>query len=322
MTSQAPVLTARDTSAPGRRTADGSRANRRRSSRLKRAQARWGMIFALPAVVILAYFTVWPSLQALFYSFTDWDGATAHWIGLENYVQGLLQSADFARVLLNNLLAILSTPFGVAIALIIAFLLSTGVRGARTFRTMYFLPVLLSWVIIGLCWGYLLSSRGFVNVILHAVGLGVLAQDWLGQPSTSMLMIIAVFNWGYVGMNVLILYTGMMSIDPNIIEAARLDGAQGYKLMRHLILPHTRRYIELTLIITMAAVTTQLFGLIFTMTAGGPGVSSTTLEYSLYTTSFQDGNFAQGAALGIVLFLVTLIFTIVRIRSGSRADDD
>lgn len=318
MTSRSSVLAGRGAIAPGRQPA----GRRRRPRPLKRSQARWGMVFAFPAVIMLAYFTVWPSLQALYYSFTNWDGADAHWVGLQNYVDGLFQSADFGQILLNNLFAILSTPIGVAIALAIAFGLSTGVRGARAFRTMYFLPVVLSWVIVGLCWGYLLSSRGLVNSMLHGVGLGVLAQDWLGQPNTSMLMIIAVFQWGYLGMNVLVLYTGMMSIDPHVLEAARLDGARGYKLMRHIVLPHTRRYIELTLIITMAAATSQLFGLIFTMTAGGPGVSSTTIEYSLYTTSFQQGNFAQGAALGIVLFLVTLIFTIIRIRSGAKADDD
>ena len=296
--------------------------NRKRTNPLKRSQARWGMLFALPAVLIMAYFTVWPALQALYYSFTDWDGATAHWVGLQNYVEGLLQSADFGQILLNNLFAILSTPVGVAIALLIAFKLSTGVHGTRLFRTLYFLPVVLSWVIIGLCWGYLLSSRGLVNSTMQSLGLGALTQDWLGQPSTSMAMIIAVFNWGYLGMNVMLLYTGLMSIDNNVIEAARLDGAQGFKLMRYIILPHSRRYIELSLIITMSAAITQLFGLIFTMTNGGPGVSSTTLEFSLYTTSFKNGNFAQGAALGIVLFVLTLAFTVIRIRSGARADDD
>ena len=280
------------------------------------------MIFVAPTVLLLLIFTIWPSLQSLYYSFTDWDGRDAEWIGWENYVNAFVTSPDLVRVIINNLLIVLAAPFAVALALVVAYLLTLAPWGGRVFRAAYFIPVTLSWVVIGLAWGYFLSYRGAVNQLLVGVGLGSLAQDWLGNPNTSLLMIILVFSWGYLGMNVLLLYTGMMSIDRSVIEAALLDGASGFAMIRHIILPHVRRFVELSLILTIAAAITQIFGLIFTMTSGGPGVSSTTLEYALYVTSFKLGEFGQGAALGMILFVASLVLTVLRIRAGVRGDDD
>lgn len=295
---------------------------RRRQSSLATQKSRWGLVFALPAITMLLLLTVVPTIQAGYYSFTDWNGKSATWVGLANYANALFRSPDLVRVMLNSLLVVVSAPFGVLFALIVAYLLSLGLPGSKFFRGASFVPVALSWVVIGLAWSYLLSYRGNINEALKAVGLSSLAQDWLGNPQTSLLMIILVFNWGYLGMNILLLYTGMMSIDRSVLEAARLDGVSGIAMIRHIVLPQVRRYIELTLILTMSAAITQIFGLIFTMTSGGPGVSSTTLEFALYTTSFKVGHFGEGAALGMVLFLATLLLTILRIRTGVQGDDD
>lgn len=311
------------TTAPVRRSAALRRGPARpRASALRRRQQRWGLALAAPVALLVITFSLVPTLQGLWYSFTDWDGRTASWVGLDNYAKGLLGNPEFLRILGNNLAIVVSVPFGVAGALVIAFLLAQGTRGSNLFRSIYFMPVALSWVVIGITWSYLLSDRGPINAGLRAVGLGTLAQDWLGQVSTSLLALILVFNWSYLGINVVLLYTGMVSLDPSVMEAARLDGASGVRLIRHIVLPHVRRYLELATILTMSAAITQIFGLIYTMTNGGPGVSTTTLEFQLYTTSFKYGRFAQGAALGVVLFLFTLMLTLVRIRSGVRRDDD
>ncbi|MCG2797898.1 MAG: sugar ABC transporter permease [Cellulomonas sp.] len=295
---------------------------RPRTSALRRSQQRWGLMLAAPAALLVLTFSLFPTLQGVWYSFTDWDGRSAQWVGLDNYAKGLLGNPEFVRILLNNLAIVASVPIGVAGALVIAFLLAQGTRGSNLFRSIYFLPVALSWVVIGITWSYLLSDRGPINGVLRTVGLGALAQDWLGQVSTSLLALILVFNWSYLGINVVLLYTGMVSLDPSVMEAARLDGASGVRLVRHIVVPHVRRYVELSTILTMSAAITQIFGLIYTMTNGGPGVSTTTLEFQLYTTAFKYGRFAQGAALGVVLFLFTLMLTLVRIRSGVRRGDD
>jgi ABC-type sugar transport system permease subunit len=310
------TATARGPAAIGRGPA------RQRTSALRRSQQRWGLLLAAPAALLVLTFSLFPTLQGVWYSFTDWDGRSAQWVGLDNYAKGLLGNPEFVRILLNNLAIVASVPIGVAGALVIAFLLAQGTRGSNLFRSIYFLPVALSWVVIGITWSSLLSDRGPINDVLRTVGLGALAQDWLGQVSTSLLALILVFTWSYLGINVVLLYTGMVSLDPSVMEAARLDGAAGVRLVRHIVVPHVRRYVELATILTMSAAITQIFGLIYTMTNGGPGVSTTTLEFQLYTTAFKYGRFAQGAALGVVLFLFTLMLTLVRIRSGVRRDDD
>ncbi len=308
-----------------RATADQPVARRRSrpgTSALIHQRQFWGRLFVLPAVILVALLVVVPSLQALYYSFTDWNGRTAAWIGFENYASGLFGSPDFGRIAFNSLCVVLSVPFGVLLSVIVANLLATNTWGRNFFRGVYFLPIALSWVVIGITFSYLLSSRGPINGFLSGVGMGALGQDWLGNETTALVSIILVFNWAYFGINVVLLFTGMTTADQSITEAARLDGASGYRMLVHIVIPQVRRYIELSLIVTMAAAITQIFGLIYTMTSGGPGVSTTTLEYALYTRSFSLGHFAQGAAFGIVLFLVSLIFATVRLRAGVKADDD
>lgn len=289
---------------------------------LRRQRLIWGPVFALPAVALVTIQLIVPTIQGIYYSFTDWNGRRANWIGLDNYINGVFRSADFPRIAFNSLVMILTAPVCVAIALLVAHVLATMKRGSSIFRAIYFFPISLSWVIMGVAFGYILSGRGGFNSLLSAVGLSGLTSDWLGNESTALIAVLVVFVWAYLGINIVLLYTGMTTIDPSILEAATLDGASGTRLVISVVVPQVRRYIELCIIITISAALTQIFGLIYTMTAGGPGVATTTLEYALYTSAYQYGNFGRGAAFGILLFLVTCVFAITRLRSGLRADDE
>ncbi|WP_161580298.1 carbohydrate ABC transporter permease [Subtercola vilae] len=279
-------------------------------------------MFVLPAVVLVSLLIIVPSIQGLYYSFTNWNGRSATWVGLDNYINGIFLSPDFARIALNSVCVVLSVPFGVALSVIVANLLANNLWGRAWFRGIYFLPIALSWVVIGITFAYLLSGRGPINGLLSSVGLGMFSQDWLGGETSALISIILVFNWSYFGINVVLLFTGMTTADASITEAARLDGAHGVKMFFNIVIPQVRRYVELCLILTMAAAITSIFALIYTMTSGGPGVSTTTLEYALYTRSFSLGHFSQGAAFGILLFLISLVFAVVRLRAGVKADDD
>ncbi|KAA9108109.1 carbohydrate ABC transporter permease [Microbacterium rhizomatis] len=301
---------------------EGDQKDPRRREGVARQRRRWGLVFVLPALVLVALLIVLPSIQGLYYSFTDWNGRSAHWVGLDNYINGIFLSPDFGRIAINSLCVVLSVPFGVGLSLIVANLLANSAWGRGWFRAIYFLPIALSWVVIGITFAYLLSGRGPINALLSAMGFGLFTQDWLGGETSALVSIILVFNWSYFGINVVLLFTGMTTADPSITEAARLDGAHGVKMFIHIVIPQVRRYIELSLIVTMAAAITQIFALIYTMTAGGPGVATTTLEYALYTRSFSLGHFSQGAAFGILLFLISLVFAVVRLRAGVKADDD
>jgi raffinose/stachyose/melibiose transport system permease protein len=310
-----------------RRSRDGDSAGAgRRGTHNPHAVIRqrqyWGRLFVLPAVVLVALLIVLPSIQGLYYSFTDWNGRSASWVGLDNYINGIFLSPDFGRIAFNSLCVVISVPFGVALSVIVANLLANSTWGRAWFRGIYFLPIALSWVVIGITFAYLLSGRGPINALLSAVGLGLFSQDWLGGETSALLSIILVFNWSYFGINVVLLFTGMTTADQSVTEAARLDGAHGIKMFTNIVIPQVRRYIELALIMTMAAAITQIFALIYTMTSGGPGVATTTLEYALYTRSFSLGHFSQGAAFGILLFLVSLVFAVMRLRAGVKADDD
>jgi ABC-type sugar transport system permease subunit len=211
------------------------------------------------------------------------------------------------RILINNLLILASIPLVMVIAFLVAAALYRGVRGATMFRSIYFIPVALSGVATGIAATMIFSGGPY------SVG------NWLGGSWTSLGAVIATFAWASFGVNAIILLAGMSTIDPDVMEAALLDGAGELRRMWYIVLPAMRRFVEFGFFITLVAAMTQLFPLIFTMTSGGPGFSTTTLEFSLYNNGFNNGQFGLAAATGIILLVITAVLTWPRVRRGARA---
>jgi multiple sugar transport system permease protein len=261
-----------------------------------------------------------PLGQAVYYSLTEWDGLTSHWVGLSNYTGSIWTNPNIREIVTNNVIILLSIPFGVALSFVIAYALYRGVAGARAFRAIYFLPTAFSWVVIGIAARGVLSYHGGLNTVLRDVGLGALTRDWLGQPDTALGAIVLTFNWAVVGLNTVVLLSGMATLDKSVFEAAQLDGAGHLEMMRQVVLPWTRRFIDLALVITVVAALTQIFALIYVMTSGGPGYATTTLEFFLYQEAFADGSFGISAALGVILLTITLIVAGLQLRAGVRRE--
>ncbi len=244
-----------------------------------------------------------PILETAGYSLTEWDGLSATWNGIGNYLT-LSRSADFGSVILNNLLLLLSVPLAVFLPFCIALLIATEPPGWRWVRALIFLPATLSWVVTGIVWLRFYASDGMLNAGLRAIGLGALQMDLLGSVHTAIIPIALTFIWSQIGQNTLIFLIGLSSIDASILEAATIDGAGLISAVRHIILPLMTRFIVFATITTLIAAFTALFSLIFVMTGGGPGFSTTTMEFYIYRLAFGETDFGMGAAVGIVLLLV------------------
>ncbi|MDH2443332.1 sugar ABC transporter permease [Amnibacterium sp. CER49] len=298
--------------APGRR---------RRKGMYGRSARRSGVLFTLPALVLVVLFAVIPLLQAVYYSFTDWDGAVANWVGLNNYVSTAL-NPDLQRTLLNSLFILLSIPVGMVLPFATAYLLSSGIPGARLLRILIFAPTALSWVVIGLVARSFFATDGVVNRLLQLIGLGQLALNWLALPTPALVAVLITFNAAVFGVNTVIFLAGLATVDRSMVEAARVDGASAVRILMSVILPAMRRFVEFVFVITVVVSFTGLFALIFVMTGGGPGASTTTLEFAVWQTAFSSGDFGLGAALGLLLLLLTLgVIGLVRLfgRSGDEA---
>jgi multiple sugar transport system permease protein len=284
-----------------------------RASRLRTSQRRAGIAFAVPVIVLELAFLALPLLQAVYHSFTSWDGLTSTWIGLANY-ERLFSDSTFWRIVLNNVLLLASVPVAILIPLLVAYLLNEHVVGWRFFRSAYFLPTAISWVVIGMVAIRFFASEGILNHVLEAVGLGGLHTNLLGGETSAMVAVIITFIWSVFGTNTIIFITGMATLDRDIYEAARVDGAGAFTTFRKITIPMLMRFIQFAFILTLITAFTALFSLIFVMTGGGPGYGTTTLEFYVYQQGFTVGVFGYAAAIGIVLFAIVFAISLAQLR--------
>jgi multiple sugar transport system permease protein len=302
------TLTAADSTAAAR----GAHP-RRSGSRLRTSQRRAGIAFALPVIVLELLLLVAPLAQAAYYSFTRWDGITASWIGPANY-QRLFSDPTFWRVIENNLLLLASVPFAILIPLLVAFLLNEHVLGWRFFRSAYFLPTAISWVVIGMVALRVFAGEGVLNHVLSAIGLGFIHTDMLAGELSAMAAVAITFIWSVFGTNTIIFITGMATLDRDVYEAARVDGAGAFTMFVKITIPMLMRFIQFAFILTLITAFTALFSLIFVMTGGGPGYGTTTLEFYVYQQGFQVGVFGFAAAIGIILFVIVFAISLAQMR--------
>jgi multiple sugar transport system permease protein len=284
----------------------------RTSSRLRRSQRRAGVLFVLPAIVLYALLLALPILQTFYYSLTRWNGIDATFIGLDNY-ERLFTDPTFWRVVTNNAILLAAIPFAIVIPLAVAFLLNEHVFGWRFFRSSYFLPTAISWVVIGIVAVRVFAQRGILNSLLATFGIPI-QTDMLASEFTAMLAVAITFIWSVFGTNTIIFITGMATLDRDVYEAARVDGAGGLATFRHITVPLLMRFIQFAFILTLITGFTALFSLIFVMTSGGPGFGTTTLEFYVYQTAFAQGEFGYAAAVGVVLFVVVFGISLVQLR--------
>jgi ABC-type sugar transport system permease subunit len=285
---------------------------RRPTGRLGRAERRAGLLFVLPAVVLYVLLLALPIAQTFYYSLTRWNGINSTFIGLANY-ERLFSDPAFFRVLLNNLILLVSIPVAIIIPLGVAFLLNEHVSCWRFFRSVYFLPTAISWVVIGIVAVRVFAQRGMLNAVLDAVGIPI-RTDLLASELTAMVAVVITFIWSVFGTNTIIFITGMATMDRDIYEAARVDGASGLATLRHITIPLMMRFIQFAFVLTLITGFTALFSLIFVMTQGGPGFGTTTLEFFVYQTAFSQGEFGYAAAVGVVLFAIVFAISIIQLR--------
>ena len=279
-----------------------------------------GILFTLPAILLVGLVIVLPLLQSLYFSFTNWRGVRADWIGLGNYAQ-ILADPELRRSLTNSMLIFVSIPFGMIGPFVTAYLLFQGMPAARFMRSLIFAPTALSWVVIGMVAREFFANRGPLNGMLDTFGLVAVSRNWLADSTWALVAVIIAFNAAMWGVNTIIFLTGLATIDKSTIEAARLDGANGPQVLGYIILPAMRRFVEFVFIITVVISFTGLFGLIYVMTGGGPGSATMTLDFAVWRRAFSTGSFGTGAAIGISLMILTLLCVgIIRFVSGRRAD--
>lgn len=277
--------------------------------------------FLLPALTIFFLYRILPLAWNLWLSFHTWSPLRpAKWVGLENYQEMLFEDDVFWQALTNTLIFIGASPVAIALALMIALVVNSDLKGAGVYRTIVFLSYPLMTVAVGIIWRWLYDEKvGLINYILLGLHLTQRRIAFLDSYEWAMPSVVVAAVWQIVGFYMVILLAGLQNIPPNLQEAAALDGAAAGQRFRHITLPLLRPAIFLCLMVGVINSFTS-FDLIYVMTGGGPNYATEVLITYIYRVAFVLSRFDYAAALTIVLFVFLLIVTAVANRlTGGEA---
>jgi multiple sugar transport system permease protein len=276
-----------------------------------------GLLFVAPWLIGFLAFTVYPILASLYYSFTLYDVINApQWIGLQNYTFLLTQDPQFPTVLFNTVyLVALGLPTSMAVAFLLAGLLNNNIVGRPAFRTIFFLPSIVPAVAVAMVWLWLYNPNyGLLNATLATLGLQVI--PWLSSPALAKISLIIIAVWGQ-GTTVVIFLAALQDVPRELYDAAKVDGANGYRRFMSITIPLCTPSI-LFVMITGLIGWFQYFTLPFLMTNGGPMQSTYPYAYYLYQNAFNFFKMGYASALSWILFLIIVIVTFIAFRSSAR----
>lgn len=284
-------------------------------------ESKWlGLLYLLPAFLIYTLFTLIPIIETFRSSFFEWSdlGRTSQWVGLQNYLD-LFQDGSFLKAFSNNLIFItFYSIIPILLGLLLASLLSRyPIPGFTVFRTVLFLPQVISMVVVGVIWRWMFNpTNGPINLFLAAIGLGHLQQAWLGSFQWVLPAIGSIASWVQYGFCMVLFLAGMQRIPEEYYEASSLDGASSFHQFFLITIPGLKAEIAVALITTIVSAL-RVFDLVFSTTKGGPGESTLVTGYLIYRSAILNNQIGYGAAIATLLTVVilSLSFLIRRILS-------
>ncbi|OOM77298.1 sn-glycerol-3-phosphate transport system permease protein UgpA [Clostridium puniceum] len=266
--------------------------------------------FLIIPVILLTVFTYIPAISMFGYSFTDWDGIskTKNFIGLKNY-QTMFSDIKYWQPLFVSIYYFIATFVQIGLAVIVAYLVSFGCKASGVFKGVYFFPSLVNSVAIGFVFIFFFQPGSTLDTVLNMVGLGGLTKLWLQDTSTNNISLAFVSVWRYVGYNIVMFSAAMASISSDILEAARVDGANKFQQLRHIILPGISTILGLQLFLSITGALSA-FETPYIMTNGGNGTMTFIIQTVQY--AFQNHRVGLASAMAMVLLLICIIVTSIQ----------
>ncbi|MED4602115.1 sugar ABC transporter permease [Paenibacillus validus] len=281
-------------------------------------------LFVLPGLLLYLLFFVYPTINGLILSFTDWEGISPewNWVGLANYEKMLFGDMIFKKAMVNNLKFMLCVVlFQTVFSLVLAILLLKNSKTNVFLRALYFFPTIISSISVAFIWGFVLNPNvGALNIMLGNIGLEALAQNWLGNPSIAMLSIAFVQIWAHTGQMLVIFVAGLQAIPGELYEAVYLDGANRWQAFKNITWPMVAP--AATIVVAYTTIQSfKAFDLIFALTGGGPAFSTEILSTYIYHTAFQSSEFGYAATQSMAFMAIIALITFVQFKllKGNRA---
>jgi raffinose/stachyose/melibiose transport system permease protein len=310
---------------------DAARAARGTRGRAGAARPRGGfggflpaLPFLLPALVLYGIFLVYPLVRAISLSFTEWSGfGDPEWVGLDNYVRLFTTDPVFLVALQNTVIwTLLSLVVPIVIALPMAIALNGRLPGRVFFRSAFYLPAVLATVVVAMTWNLIYRPDvGFLNQMLETVGLGELTRAWLGDSQLALYAVFVAGIWSGVGSAMILFLAGLQAVPTELIESCRLDGGNRWHVFRYVEMPAIRPTVGIVLLLAIIG-SLKAFDLIVAMTGGGPAGSTEVLSFYAWSQAITRHNYGAGAAIAVVLLLISLLAIIPYVRWQRRDGDD
>jgi multiple sugar transport system permease protein len=278
------------------------------------------LTFVLPATIGFAVFYLYPAIRALLISFTDWNLLTPpQYVGASNYQTALSSSSFWHSMEVTALYVLYNIPIQTILALLLAVLVHRISRSVWI-RALLLVPYLLSSVVAGLLWLWILNPElGFLNILIAHLGFG--SQPFFGSTQQALPSVALTNIWQYLGFNAILFYAGLQSIPNEVYEAAAIDGAGEWTLFRRITLPLLRPVLVFILVTSVIG-SFQVFSTIVVTTQGGPADATRVIVWDIYQNAFQFLKMGYASALSILLFVVLLIFTILQMRFLRGGESD
>ncbi len=278
------------------------------------------LFLAFPLTLYMLW-VIGPALYTIYLSLTEWDGLSKPvFIGFDNF-RLLFDDSVFIKSLINNvkwLLIFILLP--VSLGLSLAMILNKNIQGDKFFKAAIYSPMILSPAVIGLIWGWIYEpAGGLLNATLTGAGLKVLTGGWLSDPKIVLYCIIAAGAWRHTGYVMILYLTGLKGISPTVIEAARVDGAQGWRLFWNILFPLLKPSTIIVVVVTIIE-SLRAFDMVNIMTQGGPFNSSNVLANFMYMEAFKNYRMGYGASIAVILFLIMFVFIVIYLREVVKAE--
>lgn len=289
---------------------------------MERQNRFWRTVLLAPPLAVFGVIVVWPLFSSFYYSITNWNGFSSNYdfVGLSNFA-AMASDRLFYNATVNTaiwVIAAIIVPTGLGLGL--ALLLDSQVTGAKIFKSIFYLPICLSAVIVGQIWMWIYQPDwGLLNAAIGAVIGHSPNYAWLSRPGTALGSVIAAWSWQQTGLSMVIFLAGLTSIPEDLLEVCELEGASRWQRTRDVVLPLLKP--SMVVVIALSVINSlKGFDILFIMTGGGPFNSSDTLAMFMYDESFKKYLMGYGSAISVVLFLITLVIIGFYFRELRKVD--
>ena len=278
------------------------------------------LAFLAPALLLYGLFVLVPIAQSLRNSLYDWNGLEAldDFVGLDNFRRAFDDPLFRDALQHNGIIIVLSLLIQIPLALGLALLLDSRIKGRAVLRTLFFAPYVLSEVVTGVVWRQILRPDGLLDRTLISVGAEGMVQEWLADPDIVLYSLFFVSTWKYFGFHMVLLLAGLQQIPKELHEAAAIDGASSWQAFRYVTLPLLGPALRISIFLSIIGAL-QLFDLVWVTTKGGPVGASSTMATYLYD-QFRRGLFGYASAVSIVIFALSLVVALFYQRVAMRRD--